>query len=267
MEVWIGREGERHGPYQEEDVRQWLRSGELSRDDLGWYEGLADWQPLAVLFADALKDTPEQPVNAPAAPPSPPPITAAPSAAATPSVAARADYASFWQRFAAWLLDYLILGVIGALIAVPMNAYGILQQVVDAMRESADAAVMNQYAAALRPFSLVLVVLGFVYYAAFEASKWQATPGKLALRLRVCDLDGKRLTLGRSAARNSVRLLNAVTSLIPFICYIAVAWTARKQGLHDLLAKTLVLNGLASDGPTVAPPGPDRRHGGGSLSA
>jgi len=205
-------------------------------------------------------------VDAPAAPPSPPPIAAAPEAS-TPSVAARAEYAAFWQRFAAWLLDYLILGVIGALIAVPMNAYGILQQVVDAMRESADAAVMNQYAAALRPFSLVLVVLGFVYYAAFEASKWQATPGKLALRLRVCDLDGKRLTLGRSAARNGVRLLNAVTSLIPFVCYIAVAWTARKQGLHDLLAKTLVLNGLASDGPTVVPPGPDRRHGGGSLSA
>ncbi|MET0332163.1 MAG: RDD family protein [Dyella sp.] len=263
MEVWIGREGERHGPYQEEDVRQWLRSGELSRDDLGWYAGLADWQPLAILFADALKEIPEQRLDEPT-PPSPPPITPLPT---TPAVAAPADYATFWQRFAAWLLDYLILGVIGALIAVPMNAYGILQQVVDAMRESADAAVINQYAAALRPFSLVLVVLGFVYYAVFEASKWQATPGKMALRLRVCDLDGKRLTLGRSAARNGVRLLNAVTSLIPFICYIAVAWTARKQGLHDLLAKTLVLNGLASDGPAVTPPGPERRHGGGSLSA
>jgi uncharacterized RDD family membrane protein YckC len=263
MEVWIGREGERHGPYQEEDVRQWLRSGELSRDDLGWYEGLADWQPLAILFADALKEDPERRLDEPTAPSSPPPMVAPPA----PAVTALAEYATFWQRFAAWLLDYLILGVIGALIAVPMNAYGILQQVVDAMRESADAAVMNQYAAALRPFSLVLVALGFVYYVAFEASKWQATPGKLALRLRVCDLDGKRLTLGRSAARNGVRLLNAVTSLIPFICYIAVAWTARKQGLHDLLAKTLVLNGLASDGPAAAPPGPDRRHGGGSLSA
>lgn len=264
MEVWIGREGERHGPYQEEDVRQWLRSGELSRDDLGWYAGMADWQPLATLFPDALKEDPEQLAAPSTPPPSEPPLAPPP---APPSAAALADYATFWQRFAAWLLDYLILGVIGALIAVPMHAYEILQQVVDAMRESADAAVMNQYAAALRSFSLVLVVLGFVYYVAFEASKWQATPGKLALRLRVCDLDGQRLTLGRSAARNGVRLLNAVTSLIPFICYIAVAWTARKQGLHDLLAKTLVLNGLASDGPAAAPPGPDRRHGGGSLSA
>ena len=39
MEVWIGRQGERHGPYQEDQIREWLRSGELSREDLGWYDG------------------------------------------------------------------------------------------------------------------------------------------------------------------------------------------------------------------------------------
>ena len=50
MEIWIGRDGERHGPYKEDEVRQWLRSGQLSPNDLGWYEGLADWQPLSVLF-------------------------------------------------------------------------------------------------------------------------------------------------------------------------------------------------------------------------
>ena len=50
MEIWIGRDGERHGPYKEDDVRQWLRSGQVSPKDLAWYEGLADWQPLSVLF-------------------------------------------------------------------------------------------------------------------------------------------------------------------------------------------------------------------------
>ena len=50
MEIWIGRDGERHGPYKEDDVRQWLRSGQVSSQDLAWYEGLADWQPLSVLL-------------------------------------------------------------------------------------------------------------------------------------------------------------------------------------------------------------------------
>ena len=55
MEVWIGRDGERHGPYKEVDVRQWLRTGQVSAQDLGWYEGMADWQPLSSLFPDDVR--------------------------------------------------------------------------------------------------------------------------------------------------------------------------------------------------------------------
>jgi len=43
MEVWIGRNRERRGPYNEEDVREWLRSGQVSGSGLVWREGLADW--------------------------------------------------------------------------------------------------------------------------------------------------------------------------------------------------------------------------------
>ena len=58
MEIWIGRNGERNGPYKEADVRQWLRNGQASGDDLGWYEGLADWQPLSSLFPEELAAAP-----------------------------------------------------------------------------------------------------------------------------------------------------------------------------------------------------------------
>lgn len=263
MDVWIGREGERHGPYREEDVRQWLRTGQLSRDDLGWYDGLADWQPLAVLFADELSAPPGQ-----AQPPAMPPPVAPAAASVPPASQLEPSYASFGQRLAAWIIDYLILSVIGALIAVPMHAYDTVHQMMQAMQDgSSSAEALAQYSAALRPFSLVLIVLGYVYYLGFEASRWQATPGKLALKLRVTDQDGRRASVGRVAARNVVRLLNLVTSLIPFICYIAVAWTQRRQGLHDLLAKTLVLQGRAGEEPVAsrddAPPRPDS----GSFSA
>ena len=91
MEVWIGRDGQRHGPYKEEDVRQWLRSGQIAGHDLGWYEGLADWQPLSVLFPDALAATP------------PPFAPAAPVPAST--AAALQDYAGFWKRVLAYVID------------------------------------------------------------------------------------------------------------------------------------------------------------------
>lgn len=234
MEVWIGRDGERHGPYMEADIRQWLASGEISPADLGWYEGLADWQPLSVLFPDALPDR----VAATAAGTPPPLVT----------ISALSDYAGFWKRVGAWIIDYLILLVPVGIIAFSMGAMGAFEHFMSQVNSGVSTVVAAaEYSRAVRPAAMWSLLVGFVYYAAFECSAWQATPGKLAVGLRVTDLQGQRVGPGRSVLRNVVRLANAITSLIPFVCYLMVAWTARRQGLHDLLAGTLVLNGRAAD--------------------
>ena len=120
MEIWIGRDGERHGPYKEEDVRQWLRSGQVSPKDLAWYEGLADWQPLSVLFpADQPGDTSDTPSAAAAA------SGGAASAPLQPlpqtTTAALEDYAGFWKRVAAFILDMLVLYIPNLLIMKSMG--------------------------------------------------------------------------------------------------------------------------------------------------
>jgi uncharacterized RDD family membrane protein YckC len=244
MEVWIGRQGERHGPYQEEQIKEWLRSGQLSRDDLGWYDGLADWQPLSVLF----------PLEKPTPPPAPD-IYAPPSPQPVQAVVSMFDYAGFWQRFGAWVIDLIIL-TIPSMLAMyflgGMEAYKHFLEQVQAGGSSDMSAALRDYAAGTESSQVASLVITFLYYAFFEASKWQATPGKLALRLRVTDIHGQRLTLARAAARNIVRLSALIFGLIPLICYLAVAWTQRKQGLHDLMASTLVLNG------TVQAPPPQR---------
>jgi uncharacterized RDD family membrane protein YckC len=243
MEVWIGRSGERHGPYQEEQVREWLRSGQLSPDDLGWYEGLADWQPLSVLYSQ------DKPAPAPN-PYGPPPLQPQQQQASV----AYFDYAGFWQRFGAWVIDLIIL-MIPSMIAMyllgGMEAY---RHLLEQLQSNADmTTVFRDYATATETASVTSLVFTYVYYTIFEASKWQATPGKLALRLRVTDVHGHRLSLGRSAARNVVRLLTLIFGLIPLICYLAIAWTQRKQGLHDLWAGTYVLNGTAQEQPPQRP--------------
>lgn len=244
MEVWIGRDGERHGPYKEADVRQWLRSGQVSREDLAWYDGLADWQPLSVLFPDEVRaPAPEQTSEAPA-------FTAPPVATPLPRTtsAALEDYAGFWKRFGAWVIDYLILMVPITIIALSMGATDAFEHLMAQMHSgTATAVAVAEYSKAIRPVSIIAMIIGFVYYVAFECSKLQATPGKLAVGLRVTDLNGQRLGVGRSVARNVIRLVNVITALLPFICYIVVAWTERKQGLHDMMARTLVLNGRASE--------------------
>lgn len=249
MEIWIGRDGERHGPYREDDVRQWLRSGQVSREDLAWHEGLADWQPLSVLFPN------ETGVAPTAAGPSVPPLP-------TTTAASLEDYASFWRRLGAWAIDYLILMVPITLIALSMGATAAFEHFLAQVQSgTAPAQAAAEYTLAVRPATLWALLVGYVYYAVFECSTWQATPGKRALGLRVTDLEGQRLSLGRSLLRNSVRLVNAFTALIPFFCYLAVAWTARKQGFHDMLARTLVLNGQAGEASSP------RTASGGSFSA
>lgn len=239
MEVWIGRDGERHGPYKDEDIRQWLRSGQVSPDDLAWFDGLADWQALSVLFPDEVRDSASPPPFASHGPP-------ASSTLPSETIGVLQNYASFGQRLGAWGIDYLLLLIPTMIVSINMGAVAIFERFLTQYQAGNTQAALTAYAEAISPTTLVVLLIGFAYYALFECSKWQATPGKMAFGLRVTDLQGNRLGIGRSMARNAVRLLNAITVIIPFVAFIVVIWTQNRQGLHDMLAKTLVLNGKAA---------------------
>lgn len=241
MEIWIGRDGERHGPYQEDDVRQWLRSGQVSPADLAWYEGLADWQPLSVLFPDMAAAPPPAASNPYAAPVAPllPQTTAA----------ALEDYAGFWKRVAAYILDGIILYIPQMLIE---KAFGgdaakaaLKQASLDAVgNPDAMMAANMHYYSTMWPAMLLILVMGVLYFALCESSAWQGTLGKLALGIRVTDLQGKRISFPRALGRYFAKILSAI---ILGIGFLMVAWTQRKQGLHDMICDTLVLNGRASE--------------------
>jgi uncharacterized RDD family membrane protein YckC len=85
-------------------------------------------------------------------------------------------------------------------------------------------------------YSGIKLIILFFYYTLFEASAWQATPGKRLLKLRVTDVNSERISTGKSALRFFSKILS--TQLL--IGYIMILFTERKQGLHDLIAKTIV---------------------------
>lgn len=241
MEIWIGRDGERHGPYKEDDVRQWLRSGQVSRDDLAWHEGLADWQPLSVLY-------PEVDVQAPPSAANP---YAAPEAPLLPQVTALSleDHAGFWKRVAAYILDAIVLYIPQMLIE---KAFGgdaakaaLKQASLDAVgNPDAMMAANMHYYSTMWPAMLLIVVLGVLYFTVCESSAWQGTLGKLALGIRVTDMEGRRISFPRALGRYFAKFLSAI---ILGIGFLMVGWTRRKQGLHDMICGTLVLNGRASE--------------------
>jgi uncharacterized RDD family membrane protein YckC len=142
-------------------------------------------------------------------------------------------YAGFWRRFAAYLIDGLLMG---AAILVVFIVLGLLGASAAAAGGEAGAAAALSMLLFVIPF---LVVGGWLYFALMESSVRQGTLGKMAIGIKVTDLNGNRLSFGRATGRHFAKI---VTSLIPLaIGWMLAGWTAKKQALHDMMASCLVV--------------------------
>ena len=139
-------------------------------------------------------------------------------------------YAGFLRRLVAYVIDAIICYAVIFLIDL-LFMMGILRFADPAGRGLAPEMV------ALFP-ALVAIVVTWAYFAIFESSARQATLGKMAIGIKVTDVDGRRISLIRATGRFFAKILSG---LILLIGYIMAAFTARKQALHDILAGTLVV--------------------------
>lgn len=175
-------------------------------------------------------------------------------------------YGGFWIRVVAHLVDSLIvwvgLGLLGAIIGPSVSItifdpqpaggggdYSVSYiQPVDYMIMSSTPHVHWHGHGLLEMAWLLLPAL---YYIIFESSRLQATPGKLLCRMRVTDLNGNRIDFLRATGRYLGKYLSF---LILGIGFLMVAWTRRKQGLHDILAGTYVIRRQLEAPPPPVPP-------------
>jgi uncharacterized RDD family membrane protein YckC len=132
------------------------------------------------------------------------------------------DYAGFWPRAAAFLIDWLIAIVIA--VPVMVVVFGVREVSLDPAEHSWD-------------------LLGFLAVAAAVIGFWRycgATPGKLAVAVKIVDA---KTGAAPSTLRLVVRFLAYFVSAIPL--YLGFVWVAidrRKQGWHDKIAGTIVIN-------------------------
>ena len=133
-----------------------------------------------------------------------------------PVVPEQPRYAGFWIRLLAYIIDAVVLGVI----TFP------LIQVLTSMGIAGDST------------NVLGIAISWMYFAVFESSEWMASPGKKVLGLIVTDDQGMRLSVGRATRRYFAKILSA---LLLGIGFFMIAFTARKQGLHDKIFHTLVL--------------------------
>jgi len=142
-------------------------------------------------------------------------------------------YGGFWRRVLAFIIDGLIIGAI----MMPFGlGLGLAHLMTMLSEELTSEAIASLLATSLLVW-FIRVIVSWAYGAGFESSRFQATPGKMLLGVKVTDLEGHRITFLRATGR---QLGKWVSGLILGIGYLLVAFSDRKQGLHDFMAGTLV---------------------------
>jgi len=149
-----------------------------------------------------------------------------------------AGYAAFWRRFGAWLIDGVVMGLIAVLVTVVSGfAIAFLSGFVIGLKWGKIDAEELGWISALA--GVVIGIAASIFYpVVMESSALQATVGKMALGVKVTDLHGRRISFGRALGRFAGKI---VSFLILSIGFIMAAFTEKQQGLHDMMAATLVM--------------------------
>ena len=144
------------------------------------------------------------------------------------------QYVGFWWRVLAALIDGVILWIV--YIPVMIVFGGSMMSGVQADAVGApDVAAMG---ASMVLMNLITLIIYVAYEAVFTSSKMMATPGKRILGFAVLTDTGHRLSVGRAIGRSLGKILSQITLMIGFLM---VAFTGKKQGLHDMVASTVVV--------------------------
>lgn len=167
------------------------------------------------------------------------------------------QYAGFWRRVAASLVDSIFIAVLVVIETEPSFGWNPIPPVVS-LADSACPGIalcaLLVLLAKTQPSELFLAqgilariflstfllptITSWLYRAVMECSPRQATLGKMLLKIQVTDCAGHRVSFGRATARHFSKIISTMLLLIGFLM---VAWTKKKQALHDKIAGCLVV--------------------------
>jgi len=153
------------------------------------------------------------------------------------------NYAGFWLRLVAVIIDGIIIGVAQSFIIVPLLAavgFGFASgaENMDFSDPEQSAGMIAGMAALMGGYWILAMCIQILYFSFMESSKSQATVGKMALGLIVTDLNGGKLDFSKALVRNLCKIISNFTLLIG---YIMAGFTEKGQALHDMIASTLVV--------------------------
>lgn len=253
---------QRHGPVEDRDIRALYQRGELDGSSLVWREGLSEWASL-----DSLAEELALATTAPAATggidlrgdlaaiangtaPLPgtgggthSPYAASSTAMGSGNAAINNDgpviHAGLWRRFAASIVDGLVTSVLSYIVLIPLALIlGIgMGEIMGS--ESSGAGIV---------FMLAQYALGIgipaAYFGWMHSSSSMASLGKMAVGIKVCRSNGEGISFLRAIGRYFAYTLFAVFTcgLGVLISGLMVAFSQKKQALHDMICDTIVVD-------------------------
>jgi len=146
------------------------------------------------------------------------------------------EYAGFWKRLLAFIIDSIILWIAGSIIGVVLGV--IMGTGMSGIETDVDGNIDIDFTY-IAISNLITTLIGWLYYAIMESSSGQATLGKRVLGIIVTDGEGQRISFLRATGRHFAKIISWFILLIGFIM---IAFTQKKQGLHDIIAGTLVVS-------------------------
>lgn len=233
MQWYYANDNQRIGPVTEEAFQSLVASGTIRADTLVWRQGMSNW----TRYAEVAPGLPPPLVPLGAAPLDPAPaapVVYSQTQYAAPRPAPRFQYGGFWIRFVAKLIDGLILNVV-CLVLIFLTAGSRFRDF-----ENFDPNDPELVFTVLKFEGLIFFIyIGLSFaYSWFFVAKYAATPGKLAVGLRIVRSDGSPLGQGRIIGRYFAEFLSR---FIFNIGYIIAAFDDEKRALHDHICDTRVI--------------------------
>ncbi len=235
----------RKGPVDDETFNELVAQGDIMGETLVWQPGLEDWVPLKSLGTALVQNSDRTThikvlcveCNKPNTPSNMIHIEnqwVCPACKDNFLLRFRQGtlrphglaYAGFWRRASAKLLDY-------GLLAVCAEGYGMLLQYSFTDMGQEDFYTMLA--------AIISGLIGFTLQIVFNTwfiSKFGATPGKMAVGIKVILPDGGKITYLRAFCRY---LMEIVSGTIFYIGYIMSIYDDRKRTLHDRVCDTRVV--------------------------
>jgi len=239
MTWYYQQEGQQRGPVNDEELENLARSGTVRPETMVWREGMANWTSYSQAKGGTASPSGAV-VCSECGRPFPPSeviqydgrhICAACKPAfmqkvreGVPMMAGELDYAGFWIRFAAYFVDSIINGIIGAGIGFVLGM---------AMRPDTQEGMFQ--------LQIVTTAVGFaigIAYFVFFNGKYGATPGKMVCGIKIVTSAGEPIGYGRALGRYFAAILSGI---ICAIGYIMAAFDDEKRALHDRICDTRVV--------------------------